>query len=212
MYVPSFVRAFGSAFKIFQIQTTGLTRRFYKNLEVKRTRKKYMDKPHDRCTNDPTPNLTACIANYIAGQIGCSINIQGVQPTNKSPCNTTSQLKAFAATSAKLENAEATTIYAMTGCLSACEKDKFDLTLEREYYKTLYGSVRRSQVLLQLTIHERSHIEEEEYIIYDSNNLLAEIGGFLGLILGSSMLSLYDVVSERIKKVKWGIKDLVCID
>ena len=95
---------------------------------------------------------------------------------------------------------------------ASLEQVKFDLSLEREYSKTLPGRIKHSQVLLQLTILERSHIEEEEYIIFDSNNLLAEIGGFLGLILGSSMLSLYDVVSEKIKKVKWGIKDLVCID
>ena len=200
MYVPSSVRAFGSAFKIFKVQTTGVTKRFYRNLEVKRTKRKYMDKPNDRCTDEPTLNLTPCIAGYIEGQIGCNMNIQGVQQSTRSPCNTTAQLTAFADISAELENAEATSIHEMTGCLSACEKEKFDLTLEAESYRTLYGAA-QSEVLLQLTIYERSHIEEEEYIIYDLNSFGADVGGFMGLVLGFSFLKIYDDIVEFIKRI-----------
>ena len=37
-------------------------------------------------------------------------------------------------------------------------------------------------------------MEEEQYVIYDGNSFLADVGGFLGLVLGSSMLNIYDEV------------------
>ena len=204
MYVPSSVRAFGSAYKKLKIRTTdGVPRRFYRNLEVKKIRRKYLDKPDDHCTDELLhPNMTACIAKFIANEIGCSINIQGIQPTNHPVCNTVEQLHAFAKISSKLENAEATSIYDMTGCLSSCEKDKFDISLEAESYRTRYGNY-DSDVLLRFTIYESSYVEEEEYVIYDLNSFGADVGGFMGLVLGFSLLSIYDKMVECLKKQKF---------
>ncbi len=44
-----------------------------------------------------------------------------------------------------------------------------------------------------------SHTVKEQYVIYDANAFVADVGGYLGLLLGHSMLS---VVRQG---VKWGL-------
>ena len=41
------------------------------------------------------------------------------------------------------------------------------------------------------TIESGVFEEREQYLVYDSDSLLADIGGFMGLLLGSSMYGIY---------------------
>ena len=41
----------------------------------------------------------------------------------------------------------------------------------------------------------------EQYSTYDFQNLLADFGGYLGLLLGYSLLGFYDIVTELIEQV-----------
>ena len=193
MFVPNAVMAFGSTYKLYTIRMQSTVRRtYYRYIQLHRTLYKSLDSQSDRCTNEDT-NMTVCIAEYIARQIGCSVNIQGFEPVSFPRCINKTQLEAFTNVSTLLEQAGSTGVYQMTGCLSPCEKYKYDAVLENWSddisYKNSY-----SQVLFTFTIYERSYIEEEQYIIYDGNSFLADIGGFLGLVLGSSMLNIYDEV------------------
>ena len=38
-----------------------------------------------------------------------------------------------------------------------------------------------------------------QFITYDANDLIADVGGYLGLLMGQSILALYDLVNEYIK-------------
>ena len=192
MFVPNSVMAFGSTYKMFTIRTSTVRRTYYRYLKVSRTHWKHLDNPNERCINEGT-NTTFCIAEYIASKIGCSAQIQGITPKEFPPCKNATQWEAFINISTTLEQADATEVYEMTGCFSSCEKDKYDVALENWSEDTSYKNI-HSQALFTFTIYERSYIEEEQYIIYDGNSFLADIGGFLGLVLGSSMLNIFDEV------------------
>ena len=43
-----------------------------------------------------------------------------------------------------------------------------------------------------LSIPSNTYYEKKQYIIYTRNNFIADFGGYLGLLLGSSLLALYD--------------------
>ena len=45
-----------------------------------------------------------------------------------------------------------------------------------------------------------------QYIIYDIDAFTADVGGYLGLLLGQSIYGLYDMVSQWLgyKIMKWG--------
>ena len=87
-----------------------------------------------------------------------------------------------------------------TLCPPACEKEKFDLKIETE--TDTWKESGSSDVLLVLTIYERSYVEEEQYVIYDFNSFFADVGGFMGLALGSSMLKIYDELVDLVNRVK----------
>ncbi len=55
-------------------------------------------------------------------------------------------------------------------------------------------------VLLQLYYPSNTYIERTEYFDYGLPSLMADFGGYLGLLMGHSLLSLYD-----------GGKQLTCI-
>ena len=112
------------------------------------------------------------------------------------------ELEAFVNISRKLEQSGATGVYDITGCLSACEKEDYDLLLEN--WSENKNRKSHSDVLLVFTIYDRSYHEEEQYIIYDSNSFFADIGGFMGLILGSSILNIYDEMVELLRRLKIG--------
>ena len=42
----------------------------------------------------------------------------------------------------------------------------------------------------------------EEILVYNYQDLIADFGGYLGLLLGASIISMYDIVKEFILKIK----------
>ena len=42
----------------------------------------------------------------------------------------------------------------------------------------------------------------KQYVIYDFNSFIADVGGFMGLLLGFSLLSIYDEIEGLVKKLK----------
>ena len=51
-------------------------------------------------------------------------------------------------------------------------------------------------------MHESAYIEEEEYFIYDFDTFIADVGGYMGLLLGSSIISLMDEVESLLLRFK----------
>ena len=68
---------------------------------------------------------------------------------------------------------------------------KFDITygVESTLQKASY-----CRALVSLQIDDKAYIEEEQYYVYDFDSFFADVGGYMGLLLGSSVLSIYDVV------------------
>ena len=50
--------------------------------------------------------------------------------------------------------------------------------------------------------HKRTSLEEDvtfhnfQYIIYDWNNFVADVGGYLGLLLGQSVYGMYEILTN----------------
>ena len=93
----------------------------------------------------------------------------------------------------------------MTGCLSSCEKDKFDVIMTdktEQVWGYKWGYWGLSYLTLYINMRESSYIEEEEYYIYDFDTFIADVGGYMGLLLGSSIISLMDEVESLLIKAK----------
>lgn len=91
----------------------------------------------------------------------------------------------------------------MTGCLSACKKYKVALSNDdvssSGEVDTQSGA---SETLLSFTVNDGYYVEEEQYIIYDFNSFVADTGGYMGLVLGTSFLSIYDQLIVLLRRMK----------
>ena len=57
----------------------------------------------------------------------------------------------------------------------------------------------RNYLSMFISMHDSSYHEEEQYLIYDFNSFIADVGGYMGLLLGSSILSLFDEIESFLR-------------
>ena len=102
-------------------------------------------------------------------------------------------------------------IYNMTDCLSSCYKSTFELELSQQNENNLEDS-RDSALLLSTTFPLRryelrkqvgenvlefcksTYLIFTQYLVYDWNSFIADVGGYLGLLLGQSCLGMYHLI------------------
>ena len=205
MYIPNSVSAFGSAEKLIAMRSGIIKFKLKLHsvfLNIKKTHKRRVDSPSERCSNDLNgQHMTACLAEYIQSRIGCNTNIQGIMNTERAPCNSTQQFRDYINVSQKLQHADASTVHKMTGCMPSCEFDKFDIELTDRAavtypHNSYYG---KNYLGISISMRDSAFWEEEEYLIYDFDSFIADVGGYMGLLLGSSFLSLFDEIESYLR-------------
>ena len=205
VFVPNEVKLFGSAHKTVY-KSSGSYRcgiyTFTQDIFISKTHVKALDKPSSRCTKENAGiNTTACLASYIERQIGCSPNIQGSQYPKGSHCSIKLHLDGLVNISGIFQLADENEIYGRTGCLSGCEKDQYLVSADPIEKKFQGGNYKQCEYHVRFKIMDRSYEEEEQYVIYDTNSFFADVGGYMGLLLGSSLLSLYKELEFLFKKL-----------
>ena len=101
-------------------------------------------------------------------------------------------------------------IYKLTGCMSSCTKDEIDIVEASEMvsmktYDTVdSGEMKPGGKALKLYMYfiNGQYDEREQYVIYDYNSFIADVGGYMGLLLGISMQSMYEIVEGWFLRVR----------
>ena len=203
MIIPNMVKAFGS-----QIMEFGLSSQSDIRLKIAKSHMKALDQPSQPCKKDiGGPNTSECIAKFIEDQIGCSIKLHGISINNRRTCKSRLQLYNLANTLKELKHADDKTIYELTGCLASCERHEYQgLEFHRNdmVWLMCQGGNNTCELTLQPEINDRSYEEKKQYVVYDFNSFIADVGGFMGLLLGFSILSLYDELTKILKRWKFG--------
>merc|ERR1712061_542020 len=97
-------------------------------------------------------------------------------------------------------------IYNLTGCIPLCKRDEIHVESTGDFNKRIYPS-KNSKLTLTFIFKDGSYQEVQEYIVYDIYSFIADVGGYLGLLLGYSLLSIYQDVTKWIMSFKiWKIK------
>ena len=74
-----------------------------------------------------------------------------------------------------------------------------------EYSAKLQGSGKinlTDQVHLSFYFTKDKFLVKEQFFVYDTANLLADLGGYLGLLLGYSLLGFFDPLMDLIEYVR----------
>ena len=201
MIIPNGRTVYGSASTLvnFNLEYCYEVRTFSQVIYITRTHMKTLDQPSQRCgQGNKNINTSACIARFLEDNLGCNSMTIGSQLSKTPKCTTQTQLQALANLSKLLEDGDENDIYEMTGCLAPCIKDQFSLKLDP--LKEQIGSP-RCEVHFKFIMLDSSYKEEEQYIIYDKDSFIADVGGYMGLLLGSSLLSLYMAMEVCIRKI-----------
>ena len=202
MHIPNFVEIYGSQYIDIEVHTSY---KFYtRKIYVRKTHLKALDQPSERCSSDTmTLNTSACIAKFIEKELGCTTQIHGSIMGQKMTCTNATQLLTWKQISRVLQEANANKIYKMTGCLAACERDEYkqiDGTLTKVFKKG------NNDIKLDFRILSNSYQEMEQYFLYDTDSFIADVGGFMGLLLGFSALSLYNELVNILGRFKFGCR------
>ena len=207
MIIPNLVQAFGSQSFEFGFYFQSEVR-----LKIAKSHMKALNQPSQPCIKDTKkPTTSACIAKFIENQIGCRIKLHGMDLNKKgSTCKSGLQMRNLNKILVELKHADDKTIYELTGCLASCERHeyqgfeyyRFDVTSQR--CDILAAKGLPCGLTLKPEINDRSYEEKVQYVVYDFNSFIADVGGFMGLLLGFSMLSIYDELTNILRRCKFG--------
>ena len=206
--IPASARVYGTAFVKANIVENFSSEFRY---EIKRSEIKALDKPYQRCDSSQVePRVAKCVEErFVERGLNCSLRRLMSNPL-LGICNDSKILSIFKASSTRLEQVHqnGTTfpqedsydifwelnrldereIFDITGCMPSCSKSKIELVPE---YNNDMIDDNRKVARLSFVYPRGEYDLVEEYYIYNLGSFIADVGGYLGLLLGSSLLSMY---------------------
>ena len=66
--------------------------------------------------------------------------------------------------------------------------------------QSIKGGFSRNRMALEWEYMNSDYIVRQEYLTYDMNSLIADIGGYMGLLLGQSILGLYHIAAASVAR------------
>ena len=213
MFIPNWVQLYGSQYITLEAGKKTWDKSYDQQILISKSHLKALDQPTERCSSTKmTPNTGTCIAKFIEEKLGCWTPIYGSASkisAEKRVCDNVTQLWTLNKLTHTLGEADANTVYNITGCLASCEKDeyhKFDnLVWDIDGIIIPTPSSKRPKprdLKVEFKIMDGSYQEMEQYVVYDFDSFIADIGGFMGLLLGCSVFSLYNDLAGMVEKIK----------
>ena len=201
--LPSIINPYGS-----DLYWTDFVKNYSADIriQIKRSEVIAIDKPSQRC--DPAkdePSVSKCFEKQLIEKyLNCSLKRLWSTPVlnicnhrNWSASENDTILEKFVIVNG-LDERE---IFEMTGCMPGCSKSTIEISPE---YQDNMIKQYKNEVRLLFYYNSGEYDLGEEYYIYNWGSFVADIGGYLGLLLGSSILSMYHMTTPLlIQQGKW---------
>ena len=153
----------------------------------------YVKKNRHDCLEDNSMHFIDCMDGFIGEELKC--NLPWTSNRNEyEECTTEEALKLFRNLSMNMESEEIRAKIQKKGCfLENCKKT----TWVKNPYQ--YGRTDKKMAFLMHLPSNAKVLQRSEVHIATFDTFVADFGGYLGLFLGASILSLTDVVLSYIK-------------
>ena len=187
-YLPNLYGTYGSAFH----SRIGLCKETACSLMFELERILWNRKSSDdyRCDEDNSQiNTEYCLDTFIEAKVGCSTKHQGVA-RSLPPCTTLDQFLMWAKWTDNVTKLDETSIYELTGCLGPCKLNDYKLTAMADLMTINTPGVTKGALALRFAFMIGKHEVREQYYTYDRDSFIADVGGYLGLLLGHSIYSI----------------------
>ena len=147
-------------------------------------------------------NLVPCIEDYSENRVGCSNPFQQY-PGSEPLCTTIEKLRAWRKLIRVVRQSDGNAISNLTGCTSACDYIEYKLSKPNPMeIEEQSADVKGTTLTLRLITPRSQYTLKDQYIVYDGNSLIADIGGYLGLLLGHSLFSIVCNTSDLVIYMK----------
>ena len=164
--------------------------------EIKKRAVSYLNDNRTPCQSKPRKTgMNTCIQRHIENEIGCQLPWNNASPTSR--CTESGQYKNFLSTYDEIAKLSEKSIAERTGCLPSCQRNEFTVNIlsrienpsDSGGYYTGYFYYASGR-----------YVEKSYHYVYDMFDLLADVGGYMGLLVGYSLLSVYDSLKFFCKK------------
>ncbi len=212
LYQPSRLGIYGSASNVIKIMKPKFD--YFKGYELTRVKLKKKDRPDDRCNEDGSDiNVEACIERFIESKVKCSSKFQ-LWKRRQPSCTTMEEYKKWNDFTLNITNLDETQIYKLTGCLASCNIMQYQMFSEEGLLRQQEQSpgTRDKFFVLRFMFSSGKYEEREQYYVYDIDSLIADVGGYMGLLLGHSLYSLYLIAYKLILVLKAKILRKCCTE
>ena len=190
--IPTFTGVYGAEQFMFRIDGKFSS---YFTIDIRRSEINALDKQSQRCDlSDDAVSL--CVERFVEKHLNCSLkrlfSNSKLGTCNKTKWDTsvfgTSKLSELMMKIGKLDERE---IFEATGCMPGCSKSKFELLTI--FQDRIYDGSKVAELSFLYPTGE--YDLWEEYHIYNWGSFIPDVGGYLGLLLGCSVLSLYHMIT-----------------
>ena len=180
-------------------------------IEIKRTEINALDKLSQRCeVPEVAPSVSQCVEEqFVERYLNCSLNRLMSNP-NLSKCNQTSwsssEEDSMHQMFERLNIMDEREIFDTTGCMPGCYKSK--IQLDTRYQDNMIDDGKQLAKFLFYYDHGEYDLLEE-YYIYNWGSFIADVGGYMGLLLGYSVMGMYHMTTPIVmKQVEWLAKKM----
>ena len=194
-WTPSSLWLYGK--EVINIQSSiaaGTWRRY----QVEPTEVNHVNQVNNPCISDES-NLTIigdCVIDHVLSGLNCNLPWR-IMKTNYPLCSSSDEYDHFWSKSRKAMDHNTYYVEKEAKCTPGCRRV--------EYSAKLQGSGKTKsteEVELSFYFTKDKFLVKEQFFIYDTANLLADLGGYLGLLLGYSMLGFFDPLMDLIEYVR----------
>ena len=149
-------------------------------------------------------SLARCLYRYVGRRVGCQM--PWVKDDMDQECISMEHYRKFLEHYGDLNQLDGDSMARKTECLPRCERSKFKLRplansgSDDHIFDSIPKELRAFAA--QFMYLNSRYTEEVFYYTYDFESLIADFGGYMGLLLGHSILTLYDHLIDLVRSVK----------
>ena len=108
-------------------------------------------------------------------------------------CQDPSDIKEWKAIWKKLVKMEEHELYEETGCMAKCRRKEWTIS---KIFNDKSDKKNESEIAMYMFYANGRYRMGRQYYTYDFNSYVSDFGGYLGLLLGYSIVSFFDMTQE----------------
>ena len=189
---------YGSVFKKIVVERD---KSYYRQYYVIKNKLMSIERDGKRCNNDGAKEQVGkCIVMYLEDKYNCT-TYQLMADKTKDFCPRKELGEMNWVTNNIIKDLSDADVATLTGCLPSCNRDEISL---RDSPKIQEWPTPRDTPTMSLKFlyHDGTFNLREEYLVYDTSNFIADVGGYLGLLVGQSILGIYYMSADWVTKMK----------